>query len=216
MQVQLHGPLGDPEALGDLRVARALGHGADVTVSDGAGGSCTLTLSGAAGACTLASTSAGAKTLTATYAGDSNFYGSVSAGAPHTVNKAPTTTITNVSPEPSMLAQPYTVYFSVTVNSPGAGTSTGTVTVSDGTGNSCSATLAAGNCALPSTTAGQETLTASYSGDSNFMASSGNEGAQHRLRFHRLPAARRQPAGDQHRQPGADLSRQVAAQGLQR
>jgi hypothetical protein len=112
--VQLHGPLGDPEALGDLPVAKALGHGADVTVSDGAGGSCTLTLSGAAGACTLTSTSAGAKTLTATYAGDSNFNGSVSAGAPHTVNKAgTTTTITNVSPEPSMLAQPYTVYFSV-------------------------------------------------------------------------------------------------------
>jgi hypothetical protein len=29
MQVQLHGPLGDPEALGDLPVAKALGHGAD-------------------------------------------------------------------------------------------------------------------------------------------------------------------------------------------
>ena len=147
-----------------------------VTVSDGAGGTCTIaSLSGGAGSCALTSTSSGAKTLTASYTGDSNFNGS-SGTKGHQVNPAATTTtIGTVTPEPSLLAQPYTVNFTVTVNAPGAGTPTGTVTVSDGTGNTCSATLATGSCTLPSLTAGPKTLTASYPGDTNFAASSGTK-----------------------------------------
>ena len=147
-----------------------------VTVSDGTGGACTIaSLSGGAGSCALTSTSSGAKTLTASYTGDSNFNGS-SGTKGHQVNPAATTTtIGTVTPEPSLLAQPYTVNFTVTVNAPGAGTPTGTVTVSDGTGNTCSATLATGSCTLPSLTAGPKTLTASYQGDTNFAASSGTK-----------------------------------------
>ena len=52
----------------------------NVTVSDGTD-SCIGTV--AAGTCNLTFTSAGTKTLTATYAGDSNFNGSTSAGEPH-------------------------------------------------------------------------------------------------------------------------------------
>ena len=147
-----------------------------VTVSDGTGGACTIAfLSGGAGSCALTSTSSGAKTLTASYGGDSNFNGS-SGTKGHQVNPAATTTtIGTVTPEPSLLAQPYTVNFTVTVNAPGAGTPTGTVTVSDGTGNTCSATVATGSCTLPSLTAGPKTLTASYQGDTNFAASSGTK-----------------------------------------
>src|SRR5207248_418038 len=54
----------------------------NVTVSDGTV-NCVGTV--AAGTCALTPTSAGAKTLTATYAGDGNFAGSVSAGTAHTV-----------------------------------------------------------------------------------------------------------------------------------
>ncbi len=83
----------------------------NITVSDGTV-SCTGTV--AAGQCTLTFTSAGAKTLTATYAGDANFNGSVSAGAAHTVNKADTTTtITSDTPDPSVVGQSVTVAYSV-------------------------------------------------------------------------------------------------------
>src|SRR5262249_5735836 len=137
-----------------------------VTVSDETGGTCSASV--AVGSCSLTSTTAGSKTLTAAYAGDSNFNGSTSAGEPHQVDKADTTTaITNDMPDPSKVGQPYTVSFTVTVNSPGAGTPTGNVTVSDGAA-SCTATVAAGSCSLTSTTAGSKTLTAAYAGDSNF------------------------------------------------
>ena len=60
----------------------------NVTVSDGVA-SCTGTV--AAGSCSLTLNTAGARTLTATYAGNSKFAGSTAAGEPHTVN-APDTT----------------------------------------------------------------------------------------------------------------------------
>jgi hypothetical protein len=55
----------------------------DVTVSDGTA-NCVGTVAG--GSCTLAFTSPGTKTLTATYAGDTNFAGSVSPGVHHVVS----------------------------------------------------------------------------------------------------------------------------------
>jgi hypothetical protein len=148
-----------------------------VTVTDGAGATCSAAV--ALGSCALASTTAGAKTLTATYGGDGNFNGSTSAGEPHQVDKASTTTtITADTPDPSVVGQPYTVSFLVGVNAPGSGTPTGTVTVSDGTGATCSAAVAAGSCALTSTTAGAKTLTATYAGDGNFNGSAGTAAHQ--------------------------------------
>jgi hypothetical protein len=148
----------------------------NVTVSDGTGASCIGTV--AAGNCSLTSTTAGAKTLTATYAGDANNGSSVSAGVPHTVNQAGTsTTITGHTPDPSTINQAYTVTYSVAVGSPGAGTPTGNVTVSDGT-DQCVGTVAAGSCSLTSTTAGTKTLTATYAGDANF-AGSASAGVSH-------------------------------------
>jgi CSLREA domain-containing protein len=141
----------------------------NVTVSDGTI-SCTGTV--AAGQCSLTFTSAGAKSFTATYAGDSNFNGSTSAAEAHQVNKADTTTsITADNPDPSVLSQSVTVQYSVTVNAPGAGTPTGNVTVSDGV-DSCTGTVAAGQCDVMLTSAGARTLTATYAGDSNFNGSS--------------------------------------------
>ena len=141
----------------------------NVTVSDGSQ-SCTATV--AAGSCAITFTSPGAKTLTATYAGDVSFNGSTSAGVSHQVNKADTTTtITSDTPDPSTVGEAVTVNFSVVANAPGAGTPTGTVTVSDGV-DSCNATVAAGSCSITLTTTGARTLTATYQGDSNFNGSS--------------------------------------------
>jgi hypothetical protein len=147
----------------------------NVTVSDGTV-SCTGTVSG--GSCSITFTSAGAKTLTATYAGDSNFNGSTSASEAHTVNKAnTTTTITGDTPDPSVVGQSVTVTYTVSVNAPGAGTPTGDVTVSDGTA-SCTGTVAAGMCSITFASAGAKTLTATYAGDSNFNGSA-SAGASH-------------------------------------
>ena len=67
----------------------------DVTVSDGVD-SCTG--SATAGQCSITLTTVGSRTLTATYAGDSDFNGSTSAAEPHTVNlpnSAPSATVTD-------------------------------------------------------------------------------------------------------------------------
>ena len=163
----------DPSVVGQAvpvsySVAPASGGGTPtgtVTVSDGTE-SCTGTV--AAGQCSLTFTSAGTKSLTASYSGDSTFSPSTSGPEPHQVNSADTTTsITSDSPDPSLTGQTVTVQYTVAVNSPGAGIPTGIVTVSDGT-TSCTGTVAAGQCSLTFTTAGDRTLTASYSGDSNF------------------------------------------------
>jgi hypothetical protein len=139
-----------------------------VTVSDGAA-SCQVTLASGTGSCQLTSTTAGTKTLTATYAGDLNFSGSVLTGVSHTVNLISTsTTITAVSAASSTVGQSYTVDFDV---SPTGGTRNTPVTVTDGT-DSCSATPNVGSCTLVSTTAGAKTLVATYPGDATHSSSS--------------------------------------------
>jgi len=181
-------PLGWEWALDDANnatvtvapVAPAVGTpGGTVNVSDGTGGTCTITLAAGAGSCSLTSTTAGAKTLTANYVGDSNFNPSSDTEA-HQVDKGDTTTtITSDSPDPSKVGQPYTVSVTVAPVAPAVGTPGGTVTVSDGT-DSCVITLAAGtgSCSLTSTTAGAKTLTATYGGDANFNGSSDTESHQ--------------------------------------
>ena len=138
-----------------------------VTVSDGVN-SCMATV--AAGTCNVALTTAGARTLTATYSGDANFTTSNDT-EPHQVNKAnTTTTITAESADPTAQGEVFTVFYSVAVNAPGAGTPTGTVTVTDGV-NSCMGTVAAGQCSLFLNTTGMRTLTATYAGNASFNGS---------------------------------------------
>jgi uncharacterized repeat protein (TIGR01451 family) len=106
------------------------------------------------------------------------------------VNEDPqptTTTITGDLPDPSVVGQPYLVSVEVraqTLSPPGS------VTINDGTGASCTAPLTAGtaplgsmSCTLTSTTAGNKTLTASYTpSNPEYLASSGTEA-------HRVDAA---------------------------
>jgi len=135
----------------------------------------------AVGTCMVTSTTAGAKTLVATYGGDSDFNGSASAGAPHTVNPAATTTtITNAASllaTPTVVGESYAVNWSVAVTAPGAGTPTGTVTITGGSGCGPVA-VAVGTCMVTSTTAGAKTLVATYGGDSDFNGSA-SAGAPH-------------------------------------
>ncbi len=109
--------------------------------------------------------------ITAVYSGDGNFSGNTSGNFTQTVNRANTTTlITTDLSTATVVGQPYAVAFTVTVNSPGSGTPSGNVTVSDGS-QTCTGTVAAGTCNLTSTTAGAKTITASYPSDTNFNSS---------------------------------------------
>jgi hypothetical protein len=139
-----------------------------VTVSN-TSESCTVSV--ATGSCSITFASAGPRTITATYVGDGNFASSASSSVSQGVNQASTTTtIGTEAPDPSTVGQAYTVNYAVVVSAPGAGTPTGTVTVSDGVA-SCSNTVGAGSCSLASVTPGPKTLVATYGGDGNFTGS---------------------------------------------
>jgi hypothetical protein len=158
-----------------------------VTVRDAAGGplqgvAVSVTGSGAANPVTPASvtTDAGGAarfTFDAAVAGTMTLTavaGGVTLGAQPsvTVQRAETkTSITADAPDPSAPGEVVTVAFSVTST---AGTPTGTVKITASGGDeTCSGSLAQGSCALTLTTAGNRTLTATYSGDDNFSPSSG-------------------------------------------
>lgn len=148
-----------------------------VAVSDGVGGSCSIALANGLGSCSLVGNSSGNRVLSANYSGDA-IYLAASASEPHTVNRAPTTAlITGDNPDPSVIGQSYSVQ--VSVSSPaGAPTPSGVVTISDGLGGNCNATLngqGAGACLLNASTAGARTLTAAYPGTSALLASSDTE-----------------------------------------
>jgi hypothetical protein len=141
--------------------------GGVVAIDDGAGASCNVVLP--ATSCALTSTAAGAKTLTASYSGDTENLPS-SGTAAYTIDRAPSTTsITSVAPNPPTAGSAYSVSVSVT----GFGTPFGAVTIDDGNGGSCVLNLPSTACNLNSTVAGALTLTASYAGDVNNLPSSG-------------------------------------------
>jgi VCBS repeat-containing protein len=87
------------------------------------------------------------------------------------VNAGSATTINEISPNTSVVGQPYVVTFSVAAIPTTSGTPTGTVTVSDGTGATCTGGAPSGSCALTSTTAGTKSVVATYSGDGNLAGS---------------------------------------------
>ena len=124
--------------------------------------------------------SVGSHNITVSYGGDSNFAASTSTILVQTVNMAATTTALISSLNPASIGQTVMFTATVAVVAPGSGSPTGTVTFFDGTGIGGTATLGTGGVnsagvATFSTSAlgvGIHTITASYSGDANFAASS--------------------------------------------
>jgi YVTN family beta-propeller protein len=78
--------------------------------------------------------------------------------------------ITSDSPDPSFVGQAVTVKYAVGVNAPGAGTPTGTVSVSAGA-DGCTGTVGAGQCSISFSGAGGKSLSVNYAGDANFNPS---------------------------------------------
>src|SRR5207245_2215702 len=92
-----------------------------------------------------------------------------------TVNKANTTTALTSSVNPSVFGQSVTFTATVTANSPGAGTPTGTVTFKAGATTVGTGPLSGGVATFSSSTlaVGGHSITADYNGDSSFNISSG-------------------------------------------
>jgi hypothetical protein len=125
----------------------------------------------------------GSHTITAQYGGDGNFLTSSGndSAMPQVVNHASSLTAVGSSPSPSVFGQRVTVTATVSAVSPGAGVPTGAVDFSEGaTDLTPGGVSLSGGVATFSTNAlgvGSHTITAHYSGDSNFLASNGDDSA---------------------------------------
>jgi len=126
---------------------------------------------------TPSSLTPGPHSIVASYPGDTNFAPADSSPLSQRVNQATTAVGLTSSTNPSSFGQPVT--FTATVAPQYGGTATGTITFNDG--NTSLATVAvSANAATFSTrlAAGGHSLTAVYSGDSNFSGSSSSAVAQ--------------------------------------
>ncbi|MDQ3222560.1 MAG: Ig-like domain-containing protein, partial [Gemmatimonadota bacterium] len=101
-------------------------------------------------------------------------YTSVASGAINVAAASTTTAITSDNSDPSQVDQPVVVAY--TVSSAG-GTPTGNVIVTaSGGSETCTGSVADGECSITLSAPGERTLTASYQGDALFAASSDTEG----------------------------------------
>ena len=137
----------------------------------------TVSLIGTMATVSTAGLSVGNHFITGTYNGDTNFTGS-SGSWTQTVSQASTTTTVTSSTNPSVFGQSVTFTATVSVVSPGAGTPSGTVDFVDTTtGQDLGKVSLIGKTATVSTaglSVGNQVITATYSGDTNFTDSSGS------------------------------------------
>jgi hypothetical protein len=132
---------------------------------------CSATLSEGFANCVGGISVAGSASLIAYYMGDGSYYSAQSSPMGTVVDQAATTTtIQNQTPNPSLVGTSVTFEATVDVDSPGSGTPYGSVIFSDGT-YSCVVSAAPWICSITFPTDGAHLVTASYSGDSNFMSS---------------------------------------------
>jgi hypothetical protein len=143
-----------------------------VTFYDGATALATMNLSDATATYTTSSLSVGAHAITAVYSGDGNFETSTSAAVNQGVNQDKTATALSSSANTAAHGQTVTFTATVTADAPGSGTPTGTVTFKDG--STVLATMPVGggtaSYSISTLSLGTHSITAVYSGDSNFTA----------------------------------------------
>lgn len=125
---------------------------------------------------TSGSFSTGGHSFTATYNGSSNFGASASAASVLTVAKSGAAVVLTSSAHPSFLGQSVTLTATVGAVAPGAGVASGTITFSDGAAVIGTGTLSGGVATFRTAAllAGIHELTATYSGDGNFLGASGS------------------------------------------
>jgi hypothetical protein len=122
----------------------------------------------------------GSHSISVSYAGDGNFNASTSAALIQTVSMASSTTTVATSVSPSVFGQSVTFTATVAAKSPGAGSPTGMVTFLDGTTTLGTVALSGGTATYttPALAVGGHSITAQYSGDGNFTASTSSAKTQ--------------------------------------
>lgn len=131
----------------------------------------TVSLTNNSGQLSVSTLGAGPHSITAAYNGDASTTASTSSVLSQTINQATTSTALTASPNPSTVNQ--WISFVVTVTPAAGGTPTGTVTLMDGTNTLSTATLSSGvgRISYSGLLPGTHSITAAYSGDANFAAS---------------------------------------------
>jgi hypothetical protein len=144
-------------------------------------GCTSVTVAAGQAQCLTSALVVGNHTITAAYSGDGNFNTSngTMTGNPQVVNKANTSMGLTSSQNPAPLGTNLTITAMIGVTPPGAGTPSGTVQFLDGVTPivGCTAVaVAAGQaqCMTTALTVGNHTITATYSGDTNFNTSNGS------------------------------------------
>ncbi len=122
---------------------------------------------------TINSLPVGADSITAVYSGDGKFSTSTTLPLGHTVNQDGTSTTVRSSADPARSGRPITFRATVKAAAPGSGTPTGTVTFMDGSTPLGTVALRGGSASLriASLADGTHLITAVYSGDADFTAS---------------------------------------------
>jgi hypothetical protein len=146
-------------------------NGDNVTFMSGTTSLGAAQLTGGTASLTTTNLPTGTDSITAVYSGDSNFSGSASTAVSQTVNKASSSTTLKSSLNPSTSGQSVTL--TANISGQFSGVATGTVTFSNG-GSSLGSSAVSSNMATLTTTAlpvGTDSITAVYSGDSNFTGS---------------------------------------------
>jgi subtilase family serine protease len=125
---------------------------------------------------TISTLTSGTHVLVASYSGDTDYAASVSASVTITVGKSPSTTVVTPATLTPTAGSSLVVAAAVTSASTSSVNPTGTVTflldgVIQGTGTVTSGSPSTASFTIPLITAGSHVLTATYSGDTNYAAS---------------------------------------------
>ncbi len=132
------------------------------------------TLSNGSASISTSSLSTGTHSITAVYSSGTRFNSSTSLALSQMVNKANTTTSIMSTVNSSAFGQTVTFTATISANSPGSGTPTGTLQFKDGTNNLGTPVNLINRTATLSTnslSAGTHSITAVYNSDSNFNSS---------------------------------------------
>ena len=151
-----------------------------VSFLDGTTVLATKSLSGGSAAYSTSSLSVGSHSITVSYGGDGNFTGSTSSAVSQTVNQDSSSSVVVSGTNPSVYGQSVTFTATVSANSPGAGTATGTVSFLDGTTVLATKSLSGGSATFStsSLSVGSHSITVSYGGDGNFTGSTSSAVSQ--------------------------------------
>ncbi len=141
---------------------------------DGSSFGAPVTLTSGVGSLSTGSLAVGMHAIAVVYSGDGNFTPGAGASGQQQVDKASTTIVISIDFGPSVFGKPIAPKAVVSAVAPGAGKPTGTVSFFDGANLIGTGTLDAnGVVILPPVTVtnGNHSITATYSGDSNFTGS---------------------------------------------